>query len=178
VSRLEAWSVHSANALVGGTGLIYAWMRYFAVPADEFAIVNHPWQPALQHAHVLSAPLLVFAGGLIWQRHVWARVRGKFEQRRASGLALALTLVPMIASGYLIQTATDDAWRTAWIAVHLVASGLWLAGYVAHLVTRTARTNEDRPAVVAREKGDAVANLSLATAGRQNSQPRTTKISD
>jgi undecaprenyl pyrophosphate phosphatase UppP len=130
--------MHAANALVGGTGLVYAWMCYFAVPVDEFAIVNHPWQPALQHAHVLSAPLLVFAGGVIWHRHVWTRVRDKFKQRRTTGLGLALTLVPMIASGYLIQTAGDELWRKLWVAVHLVSSGLWLAGYVAHLLTRPA----------------------------------------
>jgi hypothetical protein len=48
-------------------------------------------------------------------------------------------LVPMIASGYLIQTAVDDGWRRAWVWVHLIASGLWLLGYLAHQVP-TVRT--------------------------------------
>lgn len=128
--------MHVANVLVGGTGLVYAWMRYCATPNDEFAVVNHPLQPAVQHAHVVFAPLLVFAGGLIWQRHVWQRVRNGMQQRRRSGLALALTLVPMTISGYLLQTADGAAWRTAWLAVHLASSALWIAGYVVHLATR------------------------------------------
>ena len=40
-------------------------MRYFARSEDPFAIANHPWQPTLQHAHVLVAPLLVFSPRLM-----------------------------------------------------------------------------------------------------------------
>ena len=43
-----------------------------------------------------------------------------------------LLLVPMIASGYLIQTAVDGGWRKVWVGVHLAASGLWLLGYLVH----------------------------------------------
>jgi hypothetical protein len=136
VTRLEAWLLHVANLLVGGTGLVYAWMRYLARPADEFALVNHPLQPTVQHAHVLAAPLLVFAVGMIWRRHVAARVLGGHRPRRRTGLGLALSLAPMVASGYLLQTASGEGWRTAWIAVHLATSGLWLAAYGVHLAAR------------------------------------------
>jgi hypothetical protein len=135
LTRLEAWTLHAANALVGGTGLVYAWMRYLARPDDEWAVVNHPWQPAVQHLHVLAAPLLVFGGGLIFQRHVLARLRAGFRPRRPTGLALTLTLVPMIASGYLLQTSSGEAWRRVWIAVHLGASALWMIGYLVHLAS-------------------------------------------
>jgi hypothetical protein len=50
----------------------------------------------------------------------------------ASGVTLGLTLIPMVASGYLIQTAVDDTWRKIWVGVHLISSGLWVAGYLAH----------------------------------------------
>ena len=63
MTRAEAWLQHLANVLVGGTGLVYGWMRYFAEPADEFSVVNHPWQPDLHSLHVITAPLLVFASG-------------------------------------------------------------------------------------------------------------------
>ena len=59
MTRLEAWFLHVATILVGGGGLVYAWMRYFVRPDDPFAVVNHPWQPDVQHLHVLAAPLLV-----------------------------------------------------------------------------------------------------------------------
>ncbi len=128
----ESFCVHASTALVGGTGLVYAWMAYAARPADEFAVVNHPLQPQAQHLHILLAPLLVFAVGLIWQRHVWWHWRRGERQRRRSGLAITLTTVPMIASGYLIQTAVEPVWREIWIGVHLVSSGLWLLGYLVH----------------------------------------------
>jgi hypothetical protein len=119
VSRVELWLLHAGTALVGGTGLVYAWMLYLL-------------KPDAQHLHVLAAPLLVFAAGLIWRRHVWGGWRSGQPARRRSGVALALTLLPMVASGYLLQTAVDDAWRQAWVAVHLAASALWLAGYLVH----------------------------------------------
>ncbi len=40
----------------------------------------------------------------------------------------------MIVSGYLIQTAVGDVWRQTWIAMHLIASALFLIGYGAHMV--------------------------------------------
>ena len=58
------------------------------------------------------------------------------------------TLLPMVVSGYLIQTTVGEGWRTAWIAVHLAASALWLAGYAGHTVAaikrRAARRERDR----------------------------------
>lgn len=132
MSRGEAWLQHVANVLVGGTGLVYGWMRYFASPFDEFARVNHPWQPDLQGLHVVTAPLLVFASGLIWRDHVWKRVRSGFRPRRRLGLLMLSSLFPMIASGYLFQTAVGETWQTLWMWVHGVSSVIWVASYVAH----------------------------------------------
>jgi hypothetical protein len=134
MSRFESWALHLSTFLVGGTGLVYAWMAYLVRPTDPYAIVNHPWQPHVQHLHVLVAPLLVFAAGLIWQRHVWSHWSQGVKRGKRSGVGMVLTLVPMVASGYLIQTAVDDSWRKAWVVVHLIASGLWLAGYLVHQV--------------------------------------------
>jgi undecaprenyl pyrophosphate phosphatase UppP len=124
--------MHLASLLVAGTGLVYVWMLYFVHPADPYAVVNHPWQPHVQHLHILVAPLLVFAAGLVWQQHIWSHWSHGVRQGKRTGLSLVLTLVPMVISGYLIQTAVDESWRKAWVAVHLLASGLWLAGYLAH----------------------------------------------
>jgi hypothetical protein len=132
VSRFESWAIHLSTLLVGGTGLVYAWMAYLVRPSDPYAIVNHPLQPQLQHGHVLVAPLLVFAVGLIWQRHIGPHWSRGVRKGRRSGMGMVLTLVPMVASGYLIQTAVDGSWRKAWVVVHLFASVLWLAGYLAH----------------------------------------------
>lgn len=134
MSRFEAWTVHLATLLVGGTGLVYAWMLYLLPPVDPYAVVHHPLQPAVQHLHVWTAPLLVFAAGLIWRAHAWNHFRLGIRRRRPSGLALFAALAPMVVSGYLIQTAVDEGWRSAWVAVHLTASALWLAGHAAHAV--------------------------------------------
>ena len=131
MSRLEAWFLHAAHLLVGGTGVVYAVVRYLLEPPDPYAAV-HPWQPAVQHAHVWSAPLLVFGLGLVWRTHAWTSRRLGIVLRHRSGLALMLAAAPMVASGYLLQTAGDPGWRQAWLAVHLTASALWLAGYLAH----------------------------------------------
>lgn len=135
MTRGEAWTLHVASALVGGTGLVYAWMRYLVEPADEFALANHPLEPTVQHLHVWVAPLLVFGAGLIFQRHVWARLASGFRPRRPTGAALALLLLPMVVSGYGLQTSSGESWRRAWIAVHAGTSFAWLALYAAHLLS-------------------------------------------
>jgi len=131
VTRAETAIVHLANALVGVTGVVYAVMRYLLEPADEWAVVNHPWQPHVQHLHVLAAPLMVFALGLIWSRHVASRLSNGREGR-GTGLGLLVVFVPMVVSGYLIQVAVEPSWRSAWIGVHLASSTLWLVVFVAH----------------------------------------------
>lgn len=134
MTRFEAWSLHVSTILVAGTGLVYAWMIWFVRPTDPYSIVNHPLQPQVQHAHILVAPLLVFAAGLVWQRHIWAHWSRGVRRGRGSGLGMMLTLVPMVASGYLLQTAVDDTWRAVWLSIHLVTSGLWIVGYLVHQV--------------------------------------------
>ena len=132
MTRGEAWFTHASSVLVGGTGLVFGWMLYFAAPTDEFAIVNHPWQPEVHALHILFAPLLVFACGLFWREHVWKRVKKGFPSRRKSGLVLFALFGLMVISGYFIQTAVDEGWRLAWVWTHGVSSSIWLLGYVIH----------------------------------------------
>lgn len=134
MKRWEAWAVHLSTLLVGGTGLVYAWMRYLLPTTDPYSAVAHPLQPRVQHLHVLAAPVLVFAAGLIWKNHVWSHWKKGVPQRRRSGLALLLSAAPMVASGYLLQVAVADGWRRAWVVVHVAASILFLAGYAGHAV--------------------------------------------
>ena len=132
MTRPTAWFQHLANLLVAGTGIGWAWTIWFVEPEDPFAIVNHPWQPALQTWHIVTAPLLVFGLGLLWRNHVWARVRSGFKARRPTGLILFALAFPMIVSGYLLQVAVDETWRDAWMWTHLVTSSLWVVVYLIH----------------------------------------------
>lgn len=140
MTRFEAWLLHLSIILVGGTGLIYAIVRYLLEPVDPYSVINHPWQPMVQHLHILVAPLLVFAVGLVWRRHVLTHWRSGLVLRRRSGISLVLTMVPMVVSGYLIQVAVAETWRTVWVVVHCVASGLWLLGYLVHQITLRQRS--------------------------------------
>ena len=133
MSRGHAIFLHLANLAVSGTGLVYAWMNYLAEPADEWAVVNHPYQPLVQHLHVLAAPLLVFAIGLIWSVHAIAKLRNG-RRGRASGLGLMTLFLPMAASGYLLQVAVDPEWRRGWVVIHIVSSLLWVLALAVHQI--------------------------------------------
>ncbi len=131
MTRTEMLVVHLANALVAGTGLAYGAMRYLMEPADEWAVVSHPWQPHVQHLHVVVAPLMVFAVGLIWGRHVTMRLRDG-GRGRTSGVGLLVSFAPMAVSGSLIQIAVDPGWRTAWVVLHVAGSLLWITALAIH----------------------------------------------
>lgn len=135
MSRFDAWLLHAANLLVGGTGLVYGVFLYLLEPVDPYAVIHHPWQPFVQHAHVWTAPLLVFALGLIWRQHVWRHVKRGQQGRRRTGLFLFACVVPMIASGYFLQTAVEPGWRQAWRIVHVTTGVVWILATAAHLLT-------------------------------------------
>lgn len=132
MNRTERWLLDISNLLVGGTGIAYAVMRYLMESPDEWSVVNHPWQPHLQHLHVVAAPLLVFACGLIWSRHVLPKLSASDPRGRTTGLALVVQLIPMVLSGYLIQVSVSEGWRTTWVWVHVVTSIVWILMTFAH----------------------------------------------
>lgn len=134
MNRPEVLAHQVANLLVAGTGLAYGWTLYLATSDDPFAVVNHPWQPALHSGHLLAAPLLVFVVGFSWHGHVWSRLRFGMRHKRRTGALLALLFVPMVASGYAIQVSVEEALRTTWVWTHVATSLLWIAAYVVHLL--------------------------------------------
>jgi len=109
-------------------------------PVGEFAVVNHPFQPAVQHLHVLAAPALVIMIGVFWQSHAINHWKRGVREGRYSGIGQLLLALPMIFSAYLLQTATSEGWRLVWIWIHVATSVTWVAGYIihytAHLVGR------------------------------------------
>ncbi len=134
--RTDAALTHVAVALAAGTGFAYGWMLYCAEPADEFALVNHPWQPALHLLHVVTVPLFVFALGLLWPTHILPKLRSGARARRRSGICVMALAVPMIASGYAVQVSVAVECRTAWAWVHGVTSVLFTLVFVVHLAVR------------------------------------------
>jgi hypothetical protein len=135
MTRGSAWGVHLAVLAVGGTGLVYGWMRYFLEPVDELALVHHPLEPRFQHLHVLFAPLLVFACAAIWNEHVWKRVRGGHRPRWRTGLVLFALFLPMVLSGGWVQVAEGETVRQLAIWTHAGSGTVFCVAYVAHLVS-------------------------------------------
>lgn len=121
-------------------------MKYAMKSDDPFAVVNHPMQPFLLSAHVIVAPLLVFAFGWIFGNHI---APGYYANRTASrwrsGAFNAVVLLPMIASGYLSQIATADAMRHAMAVAHWVSSAFFVVAYTTHLLTKKNGERASRP---------------------------------
>lgn len=131
----EKYLFITANLLVGGSGLVYGWFRYFVTSDDPYAVVNHPVQPLWQHLHIWLAPVLVLAFGHFFYQHALLYWKAGVKEGRRSGLLMLGLALPMIFSGYLLQTAVDESWRQAWIIIHVATSLLWLAGVAVHLFT-------------------------------------------
>lgn len=132
MSRGESLFLRGAQAAAALTGLAWFWMANFAESEDPYSVVNHPWQPDVAAAHLLAAPALILAVGLIWRSHAWTRIRSGFRARRRSGIFLALIFLPMAASGYLLQVSVAETARGVWQWIHVAASLIWLAAWIVH----------------------------------------------
>lgn len=147
MTRFERWSVVVTSALTTLTGLGYFWVKYLVQTDAPWAVINHPLEPWLLKAHILVAPLLVFAVGLIALRHVWRHLRGGERSGRRSGLVLTGVFGPLVVTGYLIQVVTAVGWLRALALAHVVLGVVFAAGLLGHRL----------PAARARREPDASA---------------------
>lgn len=134
MSPFERWSVWVTSVLTGLTGAGYFWTKYLVESTDPFAVVNHPLQTWFLKAHILVSPFLLLALGMILVRHVWRHYVRGMTWGRKSGALTALFLLPMVLTGYLIQSVTAVGWLRALAIAHIVTGFLYLAGLVAHQV--------------------------------------------
>lgn len=132
MTPFERWSVWGTSVATFVTGAVYIWLKYLTVSDDPFAVVNHPWQPAVLKAHILVAPLLIFSIGLVTLRHVWRHLRSTTLEGRRSGVLTVVILGPMILSGYLIQTLTGEGWLQAMAISHIGLGLVYALGLLAH----------------------------------------------
>jgi hypothetical protein len=153
VSPFERWSVWTTSALTALTGVVYAWMKYLLTVEDPFAVVNHPLQPLVLKLHILVAPLLVFALGVIAVRHVWRHYQARVRTGRRSGILTGLVVVPMVFTGYLIQAVTQATLLEVIVWTHVGTGLVYAVGAVAHhLVLRRPRWKQ-LPESVSRHDG-------------------------
>lgn len=130
----ERWTFSILAVAVSATGFAYGWMKYFLEPLDPFAVVNHPWQSAMLHLHVLASPPFVMVFGMILNSHIMKKLRATKIPNRQSGLASLGTFAAMIASGYLLQVVSAEVWLQALVVLHVASGGVFTAAYGTHLV--------------------------------------------
>lgn len=165
MSRLERWVVWlgAVAVIVSGTG--YGVLRYLMASTDEWGVAAHPLEPLALKLHVLSAPLLVFALGLIALRHIVAHLRQRQRDGRRSGLTAVVSVLPMIASGYAIQVVTHERWLLTLAWIHGVTGVAFAVGALTHFVVLRRHW---RPAAAARANTAARSrSSSLATAPQE-----------
>ncbi|HET7435601.1 MAG TPA: hypothetical protein VFN10_12910 [Thermoanaerobaculia bacterium] len=137
MTRLQIWYMHVTVLLTTITGAVFAAMKYFMKSDDEFAVVNHPLQPAMFSAHVVIAPLLLFGLGWTFGNHIWPRYKFAAKKRK-SGITSMLLIVPMVLSAYLLQIATNETLRQAMAAAHWISSAAFVIGYAIHVLVAKA----------------------------------------
>ena len=136
MKRWAALLNHAACLLVGLSGVAYGVMKYFTAGADPDSRAGSPWQQPMLKVHVLTAPLLIFALGLIFSGHALKRLQGGEDPGRASGAGLLALASPLVLTGPLIQVLTGDAARqwTGWI--HAALGVVYVLAYAAHLLKK------------------------------------------
>ena len=134
MNRWESWLSHLSTIIVTATGTIYFWMEYFMKTDDPFALVNHPWQPAMMSLHVIVAPVLTFVLGLTVNSHVRKKLASRIRSNRISGLAALVTFPGMVVSGYLLQVSTSDLLSKVSLVTHLITSAVFALTYIVHQV--------------------------------------------
>ncbi|HEX9730266.1 MAG TPA: hypothetical protein VGA37_17360 [Gemmatimonadales bacterium] len=134
MTPFERWSVWLTSAVSVGTGVVYLWMKYFMETDEPWAVVNHPWQPWLLKAHILTAPLLLLVLGAVLFNHVPYHLREEGRPRLLTGLVVLAGAAAMILSGYLVQVLPSERAIEIAALAHIVTSFLFVAALVAHSV--------------------------------------------
>ncbi len=138
MTKLEKYLVWGSSAVVTATGLVYAWMKYLMLPADPFAVVNHPLQPLVLKLHIVTAPVFVFAIGMIAMRHIWPHFRNGLARARRSGVSSMLLILPMIVSGYALQAISAVSWLRIVGYVHLALGIVFALAALGHAIATRA----------------------------------------
>lgn len=107
MTRFQRWLLYSSTAVAATSGLVYFWMKRFLTPTDPWAVINHPLEPWALKLHILSAPVMLFAVGLITTQHIWRSLRSSLPTGRRSGIIATMGFVPLVVTGYLIQVVTS-----------------------------------------------------------------------
>ena len=141
MKRWEARWNHAALVAVSLSGLAYGIFKYFVPSSDPDSRIGHPWQPVMLKAHILVAPLAVFAIGLVFRRHALARIQGGESSGRRSGALMFWLLLPLTVTGYLVQVFVETTPVRAAGWSHAALGVCFLLGYAFHPKRRASGDN-------------------------------------
>lgn len=167
MTSFEKWSIWVSSFLVTVTGVVYLGMKYLLTEPDGFSIVRHPLQPLVLKLHIITAPLLIFAIGAVAVRHIWRHLLSGSHQGRFTGWSAALTTVPMVFTGYLLQAFSSERWLQVLAVAHIATGIVFGVGLLLHQVmVRQGKTGGQK--MIA--KGDRRVHPRRRTAPRQTSR--------
>ena len=147
MTRFHRWFLYSSTIATAASGITYFVMKHFLESSDPWAVINHPLEPWALKLHILSAPLMLFAVGLITTQHVWRSLRSKLPTGRHSGRVATYVFAPLVLSGYLIQAVTSPLTLEVLAWTHL-ALGVLAAGAIAvHRVALHSRRKQRKEAL-------------------------------
>ena len=134
MNRLQRQLLWWSTALTFLTGAVYGWMKYVLEPMDEWAVINHPLQPLVLKLHIVVAPAMVFAVGMVALSHIWPLWRSGLPRGRTTGVWTASIFGPLVLSGSLIQAVTAPVWLTVVIWIHVTLGILCTGLFLGHRV--------------------------------------------
>jgi len=148
VNGFEKWALGLTTAATAVTGIGLFVTKYLMQTDDPWAVINHPLEPWFLKAHILVAPTLVFALGMIAAHHVWPYLKTGLRSGLRSGIVTSLVTVPMVLSGHLIQIITVPDWLKGIAIIHIATAFLFTTAFVGHrLRVRWRRRGERLQAV-------------------------------
>ncbi len=129
----EAWVIRVGFGLVSASGFVYGVMKYFLTGSNPDSRMGHPLQPAVLAAHVLAAPVAVFALGLLLRSHALEQLKRGEREGRRTGLVLTVVGMPLVFSGYLVQVFTGETARkgTGWL--HAALGLVFALAFLLHM---------------------------------------------
>jgi len=134
---MKPWERRAFNLcalVVAVTGFAYLWMKYFVQSDDPFAVINHPWQPAVLTLHILASPPFILIFGIVFNSHVMKKLKTPKLPNRKSGYASLFTFASMVVSGYLLQIVTDEGLLKGTVILHVASGAVFSVTYAVHLV--------------------------------------------
>ena len=168
MTRFQRWLLYGSTIVATASGVTYFVMKRFMTPVDPWAVINHPLEPWALKLHILSAPIMLFASGLITTQHIWRSMRSNLPTGRNSGLVAVGTFAPLVVTGYLIQTFTSPTTLTALGWGHLVLGLACSAAVLTHRLVLKGRRRRRRPGtlpVLAMGTSPSEASIEASAAG-------------